>query len=248
MRAEGYTEAEASWLTPGGNLAQFRYRLDSSDWNTINSVMGGNDEYALPRGLSGWALDCGAHIGPVTVALALDNPELRIIAVEPVPDNVRLLRENVERNGLADRVAVIDGAIAGPNDATVQVWHGYVGNETAEHHAFIGNSSLAYAHGGEAVHDETIAEAWSLSRLIALAGVERIAWLKVDTEGAEYAFLADPAVARVDVITGEFHNVPNRVTGGVRGRGDIVALLVATHDVTFSGPEAGPGGFVAVRR
>ena len=242
MRTEGYIDAEAAWATPAGNLAEFRYRTDTSDWNTVSSVMGTNDEYALPRGLTGWAFDCGAHIGPVTIALALDNPDLRVIAVEPVPDNVRLLRENVERNGIGDRVTIIDGAIAGPDDATVRVWFGYVGSETAEHHAFIGNSSLAYDHGGAGIHDERIAPAWSLSRLLELAGVERIAWLKVDTEGAEYEFLADPAVERIDIITGEWHNVRGHV------QGDIVTLLDATHRVTFTGPEAGPGGFLAARR
>lgn len=242
MRPEGYIDAEAIWATPGGNAALFRFRTDTSDWNTVSSVMGTNDEYALPRGLTGWAIDCGAHIGPVTVALALENPDLRIVCVEPVPDNVRLLRQNVAANGLADRVVIIDGAIAGPDDETVQVWHGYVGSETAEHHAFIGNSSLAYDHGGANVHDQTIAEAWSLSRLIALTGADRIAWLKVDTEGAEYAFLSDPAVARVDVIVGEWHNVRGHV------QGDIVDLLGDTHRVTFSGPVGGPGGFRAELR
>ena len=242
MRAEGYIDAEGAWVTPGGHVAEFRYRTDTSDWNTISSVMAGNDEYSLPRGLTGAALDCGAHIGPVAVGLALDNPGLRIIAVEPVPDNLRLLRENVERNGLADRVTIVDGAIAGPGDEQVTVWHGYVGNETMEHHAFIGNSSLAYDHGGEAVHDQTIAEAWSLSRLLALLGAERIAWLKVDTEGAEYAFLTDPAVERVDLITGEWHNVRGHV------QGDVARLLAPTHHVRFTGPVGGPGGFVATRR
>ena len=235
-----YEGAVRVWQTPGGHEATFHYRTNSSDWNTVQSVM--EDEYNLPSGLTGWAMDLGAHIGPVTVALALDNPALLILAVEPVPDNVRLLRANIEANGIADRVIVVDGAIAAPGDETVPVWYGYRGSVTLEHHAFIGNNGLAYDDGGVAEHEERLAPAWSLSRLLDHAGTERVAWLKVDTEGGEWAFLTDPAIARVDVLLGEWHNVRGHV------QQDIVDLLGATHRVTFSGPVAGPGGFVAVRR
>ena len=230
-----YAPAAAVFRTPRGNPATMHYRTDSSDWNTLYSALN-EDEYGLAGyALTGLALDIGAHIGAVTVALALDNPDLHVIAVEPVPDNARLLRENVVLNGLKDRVTVIEGA-AGSGEVTV--WYGYRGSETAEHHAFIGNSSLAYDHGGENEHDEITYQGVTLSDL----ADGDVALLKIDNEGGEYDFLADPAVSRCERIVGEWHNVRGHV------QTDIASLLGATHVVTFSGPVGGPGGFLAVRR
>ena len=230
-----YALAEAMFYTPRGQPARCRYRTDSSDWNTLFSALN-EDEYGLrPLTLTGLALDIGAHIGAVTLGLALDNPDLRVVAVEPVPDNARLLRENVVLNGLKDRVTVIEGAAG---RGTVTVWYGYRGSETAEHHAFIGNSSLAYDHGGENEHDEITYEGVTLSDLAA----GDVALLKIDNEGGEYVFLDDPAVGRCERIVGEWHNVRGHV------QTDIASLLGATHVVTFSGPVGGPGGFLAVLR
>ena len=232
-----YALAEAIFQTPRGQPARCRYRTDTSDWNTLYSALN-EDEYQL-RGVSlaGLALDIGAHIGAVTLGLAIDNPDLRVIAVEPVPDNARLLRENVALNGLDDRVMVIEGAAG---RGTVTVWYGYRGTETAEHHAFIGNSSLAYDHGGSLDHDEITYEGHTLSDLA--PATVTVALLKIDNEGGEYDFLDDPAVSRCERIVGEWHNVRGHV------QTDIASLLGATHVVTFSGPVGGPGGFTAVRR
>lgn len=240
-----YPPSIGVWLTPHGNEAVMHYRGNSSDWNTISSVMGPNDEYAIPTGLTGWAVDIGAHVGAVTIALALDNPGLQVIAIEPVPPNADLLAANVRENGLADRVRVIRGA-AGLTEP-VSVWWGHVGNESAEHHAFIGNNSIAYDHGGPIDHQTTeYAEPVSLSQIVGWVG--RIAWLKIDAEGAEWDVLRDPALRFVDHITGEYHPVRGKC------RSDLAPLLDATHDVTYPDPpmgvdpEMGPGPFIAVVR
>ena len=210
------------------------YRPDTSDWNTLYACLTRTSTASRTGRSPGRQLDIGAHIGGVTVALALDNPDLRVIAVEPVPDNAAMLRENVERNGVADRVTVIEGAAGGTKP--VSVWYGYKGTEAAEHHAFIGNSSLAYDTSGKVKH-ETVRYA----KPVRLADLGDLALVKIDCEGGEYAVLADAAVAKIPTILGEWHPVRGK-TGD-----DIVALLGDTHTVTFSGPEAGPGGFVAVR-
>jgi hypothetical protein len=75
-----------------------------------------------------------------------------------------------------------------------------------------------------------------------MTGADRFAVCKVDTEGGEWAFLDTPDVGLVDLFVGEWHPVRGK------RQGDLVALLAATHDVTFSGPVEGPGGFEAVRR
>lgn len=233
------TLARATWLTPAGRSAVLAYRENTSDWNTVSSIMAPHDEYSLPFGLSGTAVDAGAHIGAATIALALDNPELRVVAIEPVPPNVELLRENVAANGLTERVTILPAAIGGSSDETVTVWYGYRGNETVEHHAYIGNSTLAYDGPNEWPHETVEAEAVSLRSLTADG---EITFLKVDTEGGEWAFLDSPAVTKVREIVGEWHPVRGRTAR------DIVDLLAPTHDVTLVGSLEGPGGFRAVRR
>ena len=237
-----YALVTAQWLTPGGHPATFHYRAETNDWNTISSTMAPHDEYAIPQGLTGVAVDLGAYLGSVAIGLALDNPSLSVIAVEPVPPNADLIARNIAENGLADRVTLIQGAIGGPSDDEIKVWYGYRGSVSLEHHAFVGNSTLAYDYGGEAEHEEAVYRRITLSDLVELAG-GYIDWLKIDTEGGEWSFLSDSAgLAHVGTITGEWHPVRGHVSR------DMLDLLSETHSVTFSGPVAGPGGFVAVPR
>ncbi len=47
-------------------------------------------------------IDVGANVGFISCALAAIRPDLRIIAIEPVPHNVEALRSNVVANGLTN--------------------------------------------------------------------------------------------------------------------------------------------------
>lgn len=233
-----YEDAVGDWTTPNGHIASFAYRKETNDWNTLSSILTSN-EYRLPSGISGVALDIGSYLGGVAIALALDNPDLHVVAVEPVPDNVRLIRQSIEANGLTDRIRLIDGALAG-REPSVTISYGYRGTASLEHHAFVGNSTLAYDDGGAADHDERVLTPITLTRL--LKDVDVVAWTKIDCEGGEFSILSDPGVRKLAYIIGEWHNVRGHV------QGDIATLLRKTHDVVFAGPVDGPGEFVAVRR
>jgi predicted RNA methylase len=65
---------------------------------------------AFPR--VGWILDVGAHHGIYSVAALFHYPGARLIAVEPDPDGVRMLRHNLALNGLLSRTEIVPGAIA----------------------------------------------------------------------------------------------------------------------------------------
>jgi len=57
------------------------------------------------------AVDVGANIGYMTLAAAhAVGPTGLVIAIEPHPDNLKLLRANLTRNGLAHNVRVIGAA------------------------------------------------------------------------------------------------------------------------------------------
>jgi FkbM family methyltransferase len=57
-------------------------------------------------------VDVGAHIGTTTVSALAHHGFERGVAIEPDPDNLRLLRANVALNGLDDRVTVVGAAVS----------------------------------------------------------------------------------------------------------------------------------------
>lgn len=233
-----YREVAGVWSTPRGRRASFTYREGTNDWNTISACLGTNDEYGLAsEEITGRAVDIGGYLGSVGVTIAIDNPQATVTIIEPVPWNADLIRRNAAANDVSDRVTVIEGA-AGIGGEDVSVWFGYRGNETAEHHAFVGNSTLAYDNGGELDHDERKYKALGLSDLLADGPID---FLKIDCEGGEWAFLDTPLTAQIPVIVGEAHSVR-----GHKGK-DIVALL-PEHDVTLSGDPETTCGFRAVIR
>lgn len=237
-----YDWADGTWRTPAGNEARMTYRRDSSDWNTIsaclrNPLADTGDEYGLPAGLSGWALDVGAHIGSVTVGLLLDNPELRVVAIEAVPDNVTLLRQNVVQNGVADRCRILEGA-AWDTVAKMTIEWGYTGSQTATEHAFIGSVTPWLDNPGEST--TTPVRGITLARALRETGGEGFVWVKTDCEGCEHRFFAGPYLAKLGTIVGEWH----RRDGEPESLADRLAV---THAVTWSeGVQGGP--FTAVPR
>src|SRR6185503_13148912 len=104
------------------------------------------DEYELAKlpVMEGWALDIGAHVGTVAVAMAKDNPGLKIVAVEPVPENCVLIRQSVIANGLQEQVFIEEAAAGSIGQATVPCHYDYTRVEIpdkgyVEQNRFIGN-------------------------------------------------------------------------------------------------------------
>lgn len=238
-----YATASAVFRTPRGNPATMTYRLDTNDWNTTWSCLN-EDEYALARlpELSGTALDIGAYTGGVTIALLIDNPGLRVTAVEPVPWNAALVRANADANGVGDRLTVIEAAV-GEAPGTMHVHFGYEGTELAEHHAFVGNMSLVQGDSitdcpSDVPHLHAVVPTLTYADLVPPEG---LAFVKIDCEGGEWGFLAGADGERIGRLHGEWHP-----TGG-KTQADFTALL-AGYDITYSGPVGGPQGFEAVLR
>lgn len=55
-------------------------------------------------------IDVGANIGPTTIAILSRLPEARGFAIEPAPENFRLLEHNVLGNALGDRTVLVQAA------------------------------------------------------------------------------------------------------------------------------------------
>lgn len=214
----------AAFSTPGGRSVEFWIRPNTSDWNMCNASSGEHDEYGIPMGESGIILDIGASMGSVTIPLIADNPEAHIVAVEPLPENVALIRANLALNGFEDRCTVVLGA-ASSGRKKVRIGYGEIADPTLIHE-FIGNESAPIGSR------EVQAKPYSLRSLVPEG---EIAFLKIDCEGCEYSLLNDPDVSRVRVIAGEVHFGWQR----------LVDLLSATHEVVGEGKDF--GWFRAIR-
>lgn len=227
---------QAEFVTPGGSPVRFLTRRGTNDWNVVNSITTA-DEYELAGlSLDGWALDLGAHIGGVAVCLAVDHPSLYVVAVEPVPYNVVLARRNAELNGAADRVHVVPGAI-GTHGETTTVRYAFEGDENAEHHAFIGNSSIVYPDAPDTPHEAAEVVCVDLLSFSSFPP----AFVKVDVEGGEWAALEQLVQLRSPHVVGEWHP-----TGGHTRPELAYAFEQAGYNLTFTGPPGGPGGFTAL--
>ncbi len=152
------------------------------------------DEYGLD-GLTfdagGAVIDVGAHSG--LFALRVAGLGASVVAVEPDPGNLELLRRHVEENGLADRIRVVPQAIA----AEPGRFRLLEADDPCAHRL----GSLDDSRAGCEV------EATTLTALVdGLSGA--CALLKLDCEGGEYAILsaaASAVLARVRRVRMEFH-------------------------------------------
>lgn len=239
--------------TPGGRPVTFTTRQGTNDADIAISlnVWEGNvaDEYRMRgRVLSGWAMDVGAHIGGLAVSMAVDHPDLRVIAVEAVPENAQLCAENAARNGVADRVFVVTAFAAAPDTETGVIHYGYrehqgVSQGYMDAHRFIGGTWGEHGEAGSPAFAVTT-EAVSLDGLLSRFAVHDLALLKIDCEACEWAFLDTPAVAKVQTIVGEYHGRPTAADPITRLR-----ELLPLHDVTaWSDDAVDIGLFEAVRR
>ncbi len=225
-------------ISPKGRSLVFDTRPDTNDEALIAGLLT-EDEYGLRDlpVLTGWIIDVGAHIGIVTLALAVDNPDAKVVAVEAIPENAELVARNIARNDLGFRVFVESAGAGAPGETSVPVIYGYVwvGKEGGDSPVvdagyvsqcrYIGNIFQYPDDQQEAITEQR--PGISLSDILAKYDIDRVSLLKIDCEGCEYRFLTDPAVDRVDRIIGEWHGGGT----GPSGLPEIKRLLRKTHTV-----------------
>lgn len=201
--------------SPRGVTVTLHAREDTSDLSTIGSTFRLWDKLVDEYGLAdihsdGLLVDVGAHIGTVAIAFLLDNPKAQAVAVEPLPENVDLIRLNAESAGVKDRLTIYDRTIGDP-----VVHYGF------DDHRYIGNI------GGSTANTAIKVPSISLSSIALAHGPIDV--LKVDCEGCEWSAFADPVVSRVRLIIGEYHQA------GPAG----LSVLRDTHDVTSDSGSTG---------
>jgi FkbM family methyltransferase len=171
--------------------------------------------------------ECGGHHGRDCVLLAkMVESEGRVVSFEPHPDNIHVLRRNIELNGLRNTTAV----------------HAAVGSRGGK--LFIrARSNAKVANGGRGIEVPVVTiDDWAESRGI---------WpdlIKIDVEGYEFEVLrgATKALARTPAlsveihcdIVGEFGASPDEIWKLVDASGYDV--LIQRHDGVAAQPLAGP--------
>lgn len=226
--------------SPRGAAVSFVHREGTTDLSTIFATFspwGGppNDEYHLADLYPATFIDIGGHVGTVTVAVLVDNPECRAVVVEPLPENIEVMRENFARNGVSDRVTVLYNAIGTELFQRIGYTLARV-PDVPDVHRFVG-SPVSADYAGESVDIPTT----TLAACFAVLGVDTVDLMKIDCEGCEWVALMDAAIGNVKRIVGEYHGNP-----GIPG---LEALLGKTHDLlTVPHDHGGTGMFEAVLR
>ncbi|HCS38948.1 MAG TPA: FkbM family methyltransferase [Anaerolineaceae bacterium] len=144
----------------------------------------------------GWTIiDIGAALGDYAVWAAKQTPHGRLIAVEPFPPSMSLLRTNLDKNHVYN-VEIFAGAVAASSGTTsLQVEKGSV----------VQNSTAIGQKSGQAVEVKTA----SLDDLFTRFGVLQCDYLKMDCEGGEYEILftaSAQSLSRIDRICMEVHD------------------------------------------
>lgn len=197
------------------------------------------DTYGL-RGIS-WedpladreVLDIGAHVGSFTCALAARLPGASFTCVEPLPGTLTWLRENLARNGLDRKAAVVSAAVAGA-DGEAELWASKDASGAASLDAELWAS---WHESGEAsltpgTERKVRVRTMSFESIVAAAG-GRADIVKLDCEGGEYpAVLEAPSEVWVSVerLFLEYHPITGHDFEELRARLSELGLhLVWQH-------------------
>jgi len=142
-------------------------------------------------------VDAGANVGLFACWAAARNPQARIYAVEPSPDNTGRLLEHLRMNGVDDRVQLFTYALSSTERT---VWLADNPNGSQMRHVTSGPTG-----GGVTV------PALSLGELLARVPHDRVDFLKMDIEGSEYDVLMGTTAEQLSPvrrISFEYHQPP----------------------------------------
>ena len=185
---------------------------------------------------TGWTIvDVGAALGDFSIQAKRDFGVARVIAVEPAPSAIALLRRNLERNG-GGQVEVVAKALS---DRPGQLWLDTSGTPLS-----MGTSRAPAQQHGVPV------EAVTLAMLYDELGIERCDLVKMDCEGEEFNLLKPDAsdfLARTDRVVLEFHESAANGGGDRRTLVDVLGAAGFEVDVVESRVHRDLGFIRAVR-
>ena len=147
--------------------------------------------------ISGLIIDCGANIGLSTLYFLRRFPEARVIALEPDPDNFKMLARNTA--GFSDRVTLLQAAVWNKNTRLV-----FSDARALDRQEWA--KTCREAEGNELAQ----IQAYEIPTILEMSSFKRVGLLKIDIEAGELALFDQSAkdwIDLVDAITIELHGV-----------------------------------------
>jgi FkbM family methyltransferase len=190
------------------------------------------DNYRLDWFLDGLegdvhAFDVGAHVGTFACHFGQVLPAATMTCFEPAPDTAAYLQRNLDQNGLADRIKVVEAALSGETGFALFEDHG----SASVHSGLMDAHPVDDPHGaGAGIKVPTLSFADAVAQARAEHGPLR--FVKLDCEGGEYqmAYRSRPEDwASVERVVLEYHDVPGESWSDLRAWFASVGLHLVAH-------------------
>lgn len=196
-----YELKKEDFTSPNGLVRTFYYRDGTNDRNTIIACFS-FDEYKLLELYKGEQafIDLGAHVGGVSLLASTLNPQPKIIAVEPLPENVELIKMNSLENGVD--LIIYPMAVHPKSGEKTRVYYG--GGE----HDFVGQENLSGSKEYAAKRRFAEVDTISIEDIIQNNKIESCI-IKIDAEGIEenlFKNMTQETLNKIKVLVGEYHN------------------------------------------
>ncbi len=139
-------------------------------------------------------LDIGAHIGIFSIFASKIARKGKVYAFEPSPESFKLLKENISLNNLKNIIPVNKGFSSKKGGRKM-----YISNEDHREDSF-------YSRGKKEIEIKTI----SLNDFFKEYNIDKIDFLKMDCEGAEYEIFRNSSkksLRKLKKIAMEYHNI-----------------------------------------
>ncbi len=143
-------------------------------------------------------VDVGSHRGYFSIFASRNTAKTsRILAVEPDAENLAFLRNNLQRNQISN--VKVAAAALHYNNETVKLYRG----QSVNH-------SIVSDNKGTDIKPYVEVEGVTLRQLMKLHNLEKVNFLKLDCEGAEYEILFrmdKETLSQIHVVSMEFHDL-----------------------------------------
>jgi FkbM family methyltransferase len=183
------------------NSNKVYYRSSTSDMALIYEILlktKYKSEYYLPEKLNPKVVfDIGGNIGITSIYLSSIFPDAKIYTFEPIPDNFKILKKNIQNY---NNIEAFNFGL-GSKNGNFKV---YLSNDPENFGGFsfypdpVGNKSNSYFS----------CEVNNINEVIKKLSIQSIDLIKIDTEGAKYDILMalqENILKNASWITGELH-------------------------------------------
>ena len=165
-----------------------------------------NSCYHIKKGLEmNTIIDVGANIGFFSHYAMMNCQNAKIYSVEPDPRNYKVLNDNIRTNNFEKRIKTYNNAMLSGKTKDVSFFQ-------SKHNP--GWSSI-YKEEGASDGDEITIKTISMSGLLKQNNIEKIDFLKLDAEGAEYdIILNDDFISKYPInylVVEVTKNVPKNI-------------------------------------